>query len=78
MTSEVWWLHYADYDQNAGTPSDGAFSERHAEQYPTLGKAIDATASTPEGKHPWILGDDVLFAPNQIKPLRKLRYKPQD
>jgi hypothetical protein len=76
MAIEVWWLYEADQEENDAKPNDGAFKAPHAKQFGSLGDAISATANVPPGKHPWISGEGVLFSPSQIKPLRKLKYRP--
>ena len=78
MLAETWWLHITDQTPENGTPSMAAFSHGHATRFESLGDAIRATADVPPGKYPWIFGDDVMFAPDQIKPIRKLLYRPED
>lgn len=78
MGKEVWWLYICDVAPEHGEPSLAAFSTGNAYQFETLGSAVAATAAVPTGKYPWIYGGDgVLFAPDQIKPIRKLLYKPE-
>lgn len=75
---DEWWLHITDYGPEFGdVPSREAFSAGNAERFTSLGDAIKGTADIPAGKHAWIGNvDGTFFSPDQIRPLRKLLYRP--
>ncbi|QDP21197.1 hypothetical protein [Bradyrhizobium cosmicum] len=73
--AKEWRAVFTDFGPDVGEPSEEAILK--GVSFDSLGEAIDATASAPAGSYSWIYGSEgVVFFPNQIKPLRKLRYKP--
>jgi hypothetical protein len=67
-----WWLLVTEQGH---TPNRAAFKPPRALRFDTLADALGATVEIPDGLCAWILGDDVLFDPKQIEPIRSLMYR---
>lgn len=75
MSDSEAWLYVTSISPQKGTPNISAFSAGNAVRYDTFGDAITATGNLPPGQFPWIMTEGAVFSPEQLKPIRKLRYR---